>query len=165
MGAYDTLLTWLPKILEFRGYQLETVGVLASALPLGFLVSSLSMGLASDRVLSKRTLLVTLGIAGGLATPIISLSSGVLLSFAIFLVGFCVTGILTLVLIVPVEIPKTEDRVGSAVGFISSVGNLGSLLFPILLGHIIDISASAIPPVLVLSVIVGITAILSLRLQ
>lgn len=165
MGAYDTLLTWLPRILEFRGYQLETVGVLASALPLGFLVSSLSMGLVSDRVLSKRTLLVTLGIAGGLTTPIISLSSGVLLSLAIFSVGFCVTGILTLVLIVPVEIPKTEDRVGSAVGFISSVGNLGSLLFPMLLGYVIDISVSALLPVLVLSVIVGITAILSLRLQ
>jgi len=165
MGAYDTLLTWLPKILEFRGFRLSAMWPLASMLPLGFLVSGLSIGFASDRVRSKKALLTVLGAAGGSVTPLISFSSGILLPLTIFSVGFCTTGIITLILIMPIELPRTRSRVGSTVGLVSSIGNAGPFLFPILLGYIMDIGGSIFLPMLMLSVIIGIAAILSLCIR
>jgi len=165
MGAYDTLLAWLPKILELRGFQLEAAGPLASALPLGFLAAGLSVGLVSDKGPSKKVLLIALGAVGGLITPFISLSFGLPLGLSIFSFGFCTTGIVTLILILPVQLPETREKVGSAVGFISAIGNLGPFSFPILLGYIVDVTDSVFSALLMLSVIIGASAILSLNLN
>lgn len=47
--CYDTFLLWLPSILDSEGVQLNTAGLIASMLPLGFIFASFVIGSLSDR--------------------------------------------------------------------------------------------------------------------
>lgn len=165
MGSYDAIVMWLPTMLETRGISPTAAGLTASILPLGFLLAGPSIGMASDRAGLRRPFIWILGLAGGLAILAIALSSEALLWLGIFLTGLCLTGILTLVLVVPTELSAVDEFVGSAVGVISSFGNLGSLLMPIAIGYVKDATGSFLPAVVMLAAITEITPILGLMLR
>jgi MFS family permease len=50
MGSYDTLATWMPKVLEMKGFP----QALASLLPLGFFFAGPVIGWISDRLRDRK---------------------------------------------------------------------------------------------------------------
>jgi len=152
-ACYDTTLIWLPVMLGAEGVASIIAGLITSMLPLGFLVASFAVGVLSDKVGLRRPFIIFLGLISG---PVIY-STGVLrgpaLWFFTFLVGFCTIGVLTIVLTMPVELTQTTTHVGSTVGLISSVGNLGSFLMPTMVGYIKDLTGSFIWSVLMLAIL------------
>ncbi|MGB9854465.1 MAG: hypothetical protein ACPLRY_06655, partial [Candidatus Bathyarchaeales archaeon] len=84
--------------------------------------------------------------------------------FSAFLVGICTVGVLMIVLAIPVELPQTWPLVGSAVGLITSFGNLGSFFMPTLVGYLRDVTGSFFLGVLLLSFLGGSMLILGLPL-
>lgn len=165
MGIYDTLITWLPYTLEIRGMQPESAGLAASMLPLGFLLAGPVVGASSDRLGSRKPFILVLGLVGGPLILSIALVSGISLSIVAFLAGFSVTGILTLVLTIPAEHPRTSAYIGSSVGLISSLGNLGPLLIPIAVGYIMDIANSVFYVMAMLAVVAESAFVLGLILR
>ncbi|MEM2385537.1 MAG: MFS transporter [Candidatus Bathyarchaeia archaeon] len=165
MGCYDTLLTFLPCLLEIRGMGAVEAGVTSSMLPVGFLISGLSVGAVSDKAGSRKPFIWILGLAAIPSTLLISYTSGELLWTTILAAGFTLSGILTLILIVAAEHPEIQGFVGGAVALISSIGNVGSFLFPILVGLILDITGSPAPPLLALAVIAGATLMLNTAVE
>ncbi|MEM2280766.1 MAG: MFS transporter [Candidatus Bathyarchaeia archaeon] len=165
MGCYDTLLTFLPCLLEIRGMGAVEAGVTSSMLPVGFLISGLSVGAVSDKAGSRKPFIWILGLAAIPSTLLISYTSGELLWTTMLAAGFTLSGILTLILIVAAEHPEIQGFVGGAVALISSIGNVGSFLFPILVGLILDITGSPAPPLLALAVIAGATLMLNTAVE
>jgi len=165
MGCYDTLVVSLPDMLKLEGIPPEIAGLMVSMLPLGFLLAGPTVGSLSDQIGLRRPFLWILGLISGPAIMAIALSSNISMWFAIFLTGFSTAGIVTLVLVIPTELPEIARLVASSVGLISSLGNIGPFLFPIAVGYLKDITGSFLPAMVMLAVIAEITLILGLLMR
>jgi len=162
MGCYDTLLTWLPHMLELKGVPPTEASITASMFPVGFLLAGPVVGTLSDKVGLRKPFIWILGLSSAVLIVLIPQLTQLGLWGAILLAGFTLSGILTLVLVILSEHPGLSRFVGSAVGLVSSMGNIGSFLFPIVVGFLIDITGSPTPPLTVLAIISGATIMLDL---
>ena len=165
MGCYDTLVVSLPDMLKLEGIPPEIAGLMASMLPLGFLLAGPMVGTLSDRVGLRRPFLWILGLVSGPSILAIALLSDVPLWITILVAGFCTASIVTLVLVIPTELPEVARLVASSVGLISSFGNIGPFLFPIAVGYLKDTTGSFLPAMVMLAVIAEITLILGLLMR
>ncbi|MGP3668258.1 MAG: MFS transporter [Candidatus Bathyarchaeota archaeon] len=165
MGCYDTLLTFLPRMLEIKGLEALEANITSSILPLGFLLSGLSVGALSDKVGLRKPFLWMLSLTTIPSIILIPQLSQIPLWIVILTAGFTLSGILTLVLIIAAEHPETSNFVGGAAGLIYSIGNTGSFLFPVIVGWLIDVTWSPYPPLLVLATIAGTTLTLNIAIM
>jgi NNP family nitrate/nitrite transporter-like MFS transporter len=151
-GCYDTVLVWLPSILQAQGAGLFEASLIASMLPLGFLVSSVAVGVLSDRLGLRKPLITVMGAVSGPILFLAGTTSGGISYTAAFLAGLCTVGVLTLVLTIPVELKPLAPFLSSALGIIATAGNLGSFLLPPLVGQLRDISGTFLLSITVLAV-------------
>jgi len=164
-ACYDTILIWLPSMLETEGVASTTAGLITSMLPLGFLVASFAVGALSDKFGFRKPFVLLLGLVSGPAIYTTGVFRGSTLWFFAFLVGLCTIGVLTIVLTMPVELPQTAALVGSAIGLISSIGNLGSFFMPTIVGQIRDATGSFLWSMLILTILGEFMFILGLLLK
>jgi nitrate/nitrite transporter NarK len=152
-GCYDTVLLWLPDVLQSEGLNPFTASLVASMLPVGFLVSALAVGAFSDKLGLRKPFMLLMGVVSGPVIYLAGTVAGAAAYVTAFLVGLCTVGVLTLVLAVPVEMPRLSPFLSSALGVVSSVGNLGSFLLPTLVGQLRDVSGTFLLSMFVLAVV------------
>jgi cyanate permease len=152
-GCYDTMLLWLPDVLQFEGLNPFTASLVASMLPAGFLFSAIAVGAFSDKLGLRKPFVLLMGIVSGPVLYLAGTMDGAAAYIAAFLVGLCTVGVLTLVLSVPVEMPRLEPFLSSALGVVASVGNAGSFLLPTLMGQLRDVSGTFLISMVVLAVV------------
>jgi cyanate permease len=161
MGSYDSLATWIPKVLEMK----EVNKPVAVLLPLGFFLAGPVTGFFSDRFRERKT---TVAILGALATASIlgiNYSPTPVMLLCLFLSGFSIIGVLTITLTLPVEHKRLSQSAGSVVGLISSLGNIGPLLMPLTFGLLIDITGTFRVSLIFVAVVVGVTFIVGSRVN
>jgi len=163
-ACYDTLLLWLPSMLVAEGVQSVTAGLMTSMLALGFLFASFAVGSLSDKMGLRKPFILVLGLVSGPAIYAAGILTGPTVWFSAFVTGLSTIGVLTLVLTIPVELSQTAMFVGSAVGIISSIGNLGSFFMPTVVGQIRDVTGSFLGSVLILAVLGELMLILGLSI-
>jgi len=152
-GCYDTILVWLPNNLQAQGLDAFTASTVATMLPIGFFVSAITVGAFSDKVGLRKPFILVMGAVSG---PVLFLAGTMLGAgayAAAFLVGLCTVGVLTIVLAVPVEMPRLSPFLSSALGIVTSVGNAGSFLLPTLVGQLRDVSGTFLLSMIVLAVV------------
>ncbi len=152
-GCYDTMLLWMPNVLQAEGLNVFSASLVASMLPVGFLVSALVVSAFSDKLGLRKPFILLMGLVSGPVLFLAGTMSGPFAYVAGFLVGLCTVGVLTLVLAVPVELPRLSPFLSSALGVVSSVGNAGSFLLPTLVGQIRDVSGTFLLSMVVLAVV------------
>jgi nitrate/nitrite transporter NarK len=152
-GCYDTILVWLPDILQVQGLSAFTASTVATMLPIGFLVSAITVGAFSDKLGLRKPFILIMGAVSGPVLYLAGTMVGGGAYAAAFLVGLCTVGVLTLVLAVPVEMPRLSPFLSSALGIVSSVGNAGSFLLPTLVGQLRDVSGTFLLSMIVLAVV------------
>jgi cyanate permease len=152
-GCYDTMLLWLPDILQGQGFNPFAASLVASMLPLGFLISAITVGAFSDKLGLRKPFVLLMGVVSGPVLYLAGTMFGTAAYVVAFLVGLCTVGVLTLVLAVPVEMPRLSPFLSSAFGVVSSVGNLGSFLLPTLVGQLRDVSGTFLLSMVVLAVV------------
>jgi len=138
MGGYDTLATWVPRVIEMKNFRPS----LATFLPLGFFFSGPITGFISDRLKNRNFLLSFMGIATLLATLGINSNNYSIFNLSLFLAGFCLNSILAISLAIPAEHERYATSVVGVVGVISSLGNIGPLALPIIFGSLIDLTGA-----------------------
>lgn len=138
MGSYDTLATWMPKVLEMKTLD----KAFASLLPLGFFTAGPIMGLALDRFQDRKTMIALLGMSAAISIIGINYAPYPLLLICIFASGFTSIGALTISLTMPTRHERLSASVGSVVGLTSSLGNIGPLMMPFIFGLLIDVTGS-----------------------
>jgi cyanate permease len=161
MGSYDTLATWLPKILEVKGIN----QTFASFLPFGFLAAGPVIGFLSDKFQKRRAILVLLGVGASISIIGISYAPVAVLLLCVFLSGFTIVGVFTLTLSAPAEDERLSASVGGVVGFVSSLGNVGPLVMPVVFGVLIDMTGTVQPSLVFLAALAGITFIVGSRVR
>jgi len=159
MGGYDTLATWIPKIIEMKHLNSS----LSTLLPLGFFFSGPIIGVVSDRYINRKTLLAVMGFATIFSILGIRSNSLVLFNLSLFFAGFCPNSVLTISLTIPAEQERYASSVGGVVGVISSLGNIGPLILPVIFGSLIDITGTYQLSLLFIALFSGIIFVLSSR--
>ncbi len=154
-GSYDTIATWLPKVLGARGLD----PTLATLLPLGYLLAGPTIGFVLDRVRDTRAVVMLLGIIAAAAIVGINYAPFYLLLLCIFVAGFSTMGVLTIILSVPTHHGRLAPVAASVVGLVTSLGNLISLTMPVLFGYLIDVTGTFQVSMFTLAALVGILLI------
>jgi nitrate/nitrite transporter NarK len=153
-GCYDTLLVWLPDVMQSQGLDVFSSSFVASMLPAGFLVSAILIGAFSDRLGLRKPFVLVMGAASGPAVFLTGTMIGFPVYGAAFLSGLFTVGVLTIVLAIPVETPSLSRSLSSVLGIVASVGNIGSFVLPTLVGQLRDASGTFLLSMLVLAVVV-----------
>ena len=161
MGSYDTLATWMPKVMEMKGLD----KALASLLPLGFFLAGPVIGWMSDRFTNIRLIITLLGIIATVSIVGINYLKPPLLLLSIFSSGFSTIGVVTLGLALPTQHDRLSGSAGSVIGVVSALGNIGPLVMPVLFGLLIDITGTFYASVIMVGTIAGITFISGSRLS
>lgn len=159
MGSYDTLATWMPKVLELKNVS----PVYASLLALGFFLAGPAVGFVLDRFRNKRLVLALLGVIALISITGINYAGLPLLGMLIVLSGFMPIGVLTISLTVSAEHERFSAAVATVVGVTSSLGNIGPLLVPIIFGSLMDITGSHYASIFAVAVFAGFSFILGSR--
>lgn len=159
MGSYDTLATWLPKVLELKNIS----PVYASLLALGFFLAGPVIGFVLDRFWSKRIILTLLGTIAAISIAGINYAPFPLLGMLIVLSGFMLIGVLTISLTVPTEHKRFSTSVATVVGVTSSLSNFGPFLIPIVFGFLMDITGSHYASIFAVALFAGFSFILGSR--
>lgn len=157
MGSYDTLATWMPKVLEMK----KLDKAFASLLPLGFFIAGPIVGFLSDRFWDRRKTLAILGAVSCASVIGINYVPFPFLLSCIFLAGFTITGIFTIALSSPAEHPNLSSSIGGVVGLISSLGNIGPLIMSVVFGYLIDVTGTFYASMFSVAALSCITLILS----
>ncbi len=163
-GCYDTLLVWLPNIMQTRGFDAFSASYVASTLPAGFLFSTLIVGAYSDRVGLRKPFVLLMGAFSGPVVFFTGMTVGLPAYVITFLAGLCTVGVLTIILAIPIETPGLSRNLSSVLGIVASVGNLGSFVLPTLVGQLRDMSGTFLLSMLLLALIGEVMLILGLLL-
>jgi len=161
MGSYDTLATWTPKVLELKHLD----KALASLLPLGFFLAGPVIGFSLDRFRNRKIIVAVLGLIAATSIMGISYAPFPILLLCIFLTGFTTIGVLTISLAAPAEHERFSASIATVVGFITSLGNIGPLVMPVVFGFLIDVTGTFHASILAVALLAGITFILGSRVS
>lgn len=159
MGSYDTLATWMPKVLELKGLK----EALASILPLGFFLAGPIVGLISDRFSNTRLIVAVSGVVAAISIVGINYAPFPVVLLCLFLAGFSTIGVLTISLAMPTKHERLSATAGSVVGLTSALGNIGPLAMPVLFGFLIDVTGTFYASVFSVAALAGIVFIIGSR--
>ncbi|NIM46434.1 MAG: MFS transporter, partial [Nitrososphaeria archaeon] len=126
------LRSWLPRILEVKGYTAVDAGFIASLLVVSGILGSLLIPKASYYIGSKRTLYLAL-LMSSFTLSALGISRGLTLLAEIFIIGFFMVGITPLLLLIFMEMPEIGAKhMGIAAGLYFSIGEIGGFSGPFL---------------------------------
>ncbi len=157
MGSYDTLAAWMPKVLEMKGFN----KAFASFLSMGFFLAGPVVGVLSDRFWDKRKMLAMLGAVSCVSVIGINYVPFPFLPLSIFLAGFTITGVFTIALSAPAEHSHLFSSIGGVIGLISSIGNIGPIIMPVVFGLLIDLTGTFHLSIFAIAALSSVTLLLS----
>ncbi|KKI90811.1 MFS transporter [Bacillus sp. SA1-12] len=138
------MLTWLPYYLQTaRGVDASQTGIIASLVPWASIPGAIIFGILSDKIKSKKPLIIALALAGALcqfAIPYIE-------NYSLLLVGLILYGLLGKLALDPVLISYMADITPSSMysrvyGFFNFSGMLSSIFAPYITGYFADQTGS-----------------------
>ncbi len=148
IGANVSFGSWLPTYYEEEfGFTLQQAGLAASVLAMSGIAGSLLGSLLPARFPARRPYLI----AAGVLIPIASLGCFTTEQPAVLYPSLVMLGISSWLFFpalftIPMELPGvTPERVGTAVAFVLSTGNLGGFFAPLFVGAVRDATGAFAP--------------------
>ncbi|RKT54885.1 MFS transporter [Saccharothrix australiensis] len=131
------LNTWLPQLMRTAGYPISTAITLLLVLNVGAVIGLLAAGLIADRYGIKPIAVLWFGSAAVLLAALsLRVDSGVLLNLMVLFTGVFVFSAQVLIYGYVAQAFPAQVR-GTALGFTSAVGRLGSILGPFVTGALV----------------------------
>lgn len=148
--------SWLPRILEVKGYGAVEAGFIASLLTISRIPGSLSIPRASYFIGSKRRTLSIVLLLTSLTLSALDMSGGAALIAEILTLGFFIGGLMPLLLLTFMDMPEVGSKyMGVAGGLFFSIGEIGGFSGPFLIGFLKDLTGSFLAGLMILSIYTG----------
>lgn len=152
--VYFCFITWLPEILNGRGFSIETAGWMVTLLQFSGLPANFIIPVLADRLPNQKGIAIGIGAfcLAGLTGLLISTSSIVIIICIILIgisLGAAISHSLTLIGLRAANAKQAADLSGMA----QSVGYLLAALGPFLIGYIYDIFQTWTLPLTLLSIV------------
>lgn len=138
------MLTWLPYYLQTaRGVDGSQTGVISSLVPWASIPGAIFFGFISDKIKSKKPLIIGLALAGAICQLMIPYTE----NYSLMIVGLVLYGLLGKLALDPVLISYIADITPSSMyskvyGFFNFSGMLSSIFAPYITGYFADVTGS-----------------------
>lgn len=165
MGYFNGLSNWIAPILEPRGIDENTAGIITAMLIVGGILGALIIPVLSDKLQKRRIFFLMATLVGGAATyPLLYVANGNSALLISFVLGFF------LLAGYPILIASAEETVHSsqaakAVAMLMMLGNLGGVVMVLLMEAVKGVAGSWTPTgwVLILSGVVAFAVVIRLK--
>ncbi len=139
---YYVVVGWFPTALpRVAGVGPEEAGYITSLFPFLSMPGMFVLALCSDRLGLRKPFIVGIAPVLALLAFAIPYSTQTLLWPLLALLGFTYGYAVSWIYLMPIELVR-EERVGSAAGLLVSIGYMGGLIGPPLVGYLIDITGN-----------------------
>jgi cyanate permease len=118
------------------------------------------VGWVSDRLKDRKKIVLLLGVFSAASITGINYAPLPYLPVCIFLAGFSTMGVLTIILAVPAKMERFSSSIGTVIGLISSLGNMGPMVMPMVFGWLIDLTGTFRASVFFVALVAGATFLL-----
>lgn len=138
------MLTWLPYYLQTaRDIEASQTGIISSLVPWASIPGAILFGFLSDRIKSKKPLIISLALAGAICQFAIPYTD----NYSLLIVGLCLYGLLGKLALDPVLISYMADITPKSMysrvyGFFNFSGMLSSIFAPYITGYFADKTGS-----------------------
>ncbi len=138
------MLTWLPYYLQTaRDIEASQTGIISSLVPWASIPGAILFGYLSDRIKSRKPLIIGLSLAGAICQFVIPYTE----NYSFLIVGLCLYGLLGKLALDPVLISYMADITPQSMysrvyGFFNFSGMLSSIFAPYITGYFADKTGS-----------------------
>jgi CP family cyanate transporter-like MFS transporter len=145
---------WLPTLLESSGMSSTEAGLIAS-IPswtgvLGCVV--IPRYAKSGR---RMPMIAGLILIQGLMVYSVTITSGLILTLGLIILGICTHSVLPILMIILMDIPEiSSEYMGFASGVLFSIGCVFGVVSPLIVGYIADFTGSLVPSIVFLAVLI-----------
>ncbi len=147
-------VNWLPTLLEAKGMDPATAGILASVPPLVGLIGSGIIPAASTAG-SRKPIIIALLLIEGVCMYLVGITSGSFLLSSLIIYGIVSGALLPLMLVTMMDLPKVgAEHMGIASGLFFSIGGTMGFIGPSIVGYLTDLTGSFLPALILLAIIV-----------
>jgi len=164
LGSQVGFIGFFPSLLELRGIDPTTAGIIASTVPWFMVPGSLVIPKTSDRTGVRKPFFWLASIAAGAALYFAAIDTGRLMWVSIIVYGFLSGGMAALALSTTVELAG-QSQAATATGLFLVVGYLGALFGPWLVGLLASTTGSFIMSISACVVLTETIVILGLSLK
>jgi cyanate permease len=148
------LKSWLPRILELKGYTSKQAGYTSSLVSIAGLAGNLMIPRMSYRFKSKNMMISLMLLLCSASVFVLGTSQGIPLWLGIVFSGFSLRSIMPLLTLILMDMPAIgSERIGSASGFLFSLGEIGGFLGPFMMGYLIDSTGQYFSGILLLTIL------------
>ena len=143
---------WLPKILEYKGFDIITVGFIASVGTFSAIFGSILLSKLTTYI-NKIYVLAMILFTCSLSIILFYFVNNFFVILPIFILGFALGGLMPILLVTLIDIPEIGlKNIGGVIGLFFAVGEIGGFLGPFIVGFLRDMTGSFLPGLLALSI-------------
>lgn len=149
-----SLNNWLPKILESQMFTAVMAGYIAAIFSLFRILGSLIIPRLSYSIGSRKISVSVILIMTASSVFFIASAFETLLWLGIITIGFCMGALTPILLTILMDMPEVGSKyMGSAGGLFFSIGEVGGIIGPVLIGFLKDLTGSFFPGLFMLAFI------------
>jgi len=142
-GSFLALLGYMPIYLEYTGVPKSTGDTISSTIFTAGILGSLVIPVLSDRIGSRKIVLLVCTIIIGVSIYLLSISDTTFFWILIPLIGAMFMGAIAVSIAIPLEMKEIGPIYGSsAAGILIASHNIGGFLWPLLGGKLAEINHS-----------------------
>ena len=133
MATTMCLATFLPQVLQaMRGFDPVSAGGVASVLTFGNLAGSIFVPIINAKVGRMKPMLIAMSVMAAAGTAFAwQLPEGAAMTAGLFVTGFCMSGVVIMLMSMPVLLPEIGPvYAGTAGGVVSTLQLLGGVVVP-----------------------------------
>jgi len=158
------LLSFLSTMLELKGSDPATAGLIASMISWFMIPGSFITPLISDRVKVRKPFIWATSILAAIALYFAGTVTGIPLWISVTVYGFLIGSMAPIILSMPVELMGASYS-ATAGGFTLVGGYIGAMIAPWLAGYLSTTTGSFLPAVLMCTAFTGLEAVCGLMLK
>ncbi len=137
-SLFFSIMSWLAPILQDKGFSLVAASSMLTFMSIIQMIGNILVPILMEKWSSRIGWLFSLGFIGVIGFVMLWLGSGSLLWIAVFIIGFVLSGLFPIGLLLPLDEARNDEEANSWSSMVLSGGFMISSMIPILIGYCYD---------------------------
>ncbi|MCL1698185.1 CynX/NimT family MFS transporter [Lysinibacillus sp. BPa_S21] len=137
-SLFFSIMSWLAPILQDKGFSLVAASSMLTFMSIIQMIGNILVPILMEKWSNRIGWLFSLGFLGVIGFVMLWLGSGSLLWIAVFIIGFVLSGLFPIGLLLPLDEARNDEEANSWSSMVLSGGFMISSVIPILIGYCYD---------------------------
>jgi len=141
-SLFFSLMSWLTPMLQDKGMSLVAASTMLTFLSIVQMIGNIVVPLLMEKWSSRIRWLLSLGIMGVIGFALLSVGTGFVLWMAVFIIGFVLSGLFPIGLLLPLDEARNHSEANSWSSMVLSGGFMMSAVIPTIIGYCYDVTGN-----------------------